>query len=299
MLEVGRQLAAVEIAALQTADRGIGVIVPHHPDHRQIIFDRGAEHVGVHEEGAVAAHRHAGPVGRGKLGAQHAGDAEAHGAEAHAADQRIRAARLAEAEQPVVMHADVADQDRVVGQPSSNLKRRALRIDRLGVVGEAGRDELVPFLAIAVDLREPLLARVELLVDVLAAVEFGEHLAQEGAHVGHQPERDRIIAADLVRIDVDMNELGRRNGEGVAGNPRTRGAVVEARAERQQARRPAAWRGWRDSGRRARPCRAPADDACRSRQARSSTPPPESAGARRARAIPRPRRRSARLGRPK
>ena len=32
----------------------------------------------MHEEGAVAAHRHAGPVGRGELGAEHAGDAEAH-----------------------------------------------------------------------------------------------------------------------------------------------------------------------------------------------------------------------------
>ena len=31
-----------------------------------------------------------------------------------------------------------------------------------------------------------------------------------------------------------MNELGRRNGEGVAGDPRARCAVVEARAERQQ-----------------------------------------------------------------
>ncbi len=31
-----------------------------------------------------------------------------------------------------------------------------------------------------------------------------------------------------------MNELGRRNGEGIARNPRTRGAVVETRAERHQ-----------------------------------------------------------------
>src|SRR4029079_11073563 len=65
IVEVGREFAATEVTALQPADRGIGVIVPDHPDHRQIIFDRRSQHVGVHEEGAVAAHRHAGPpVGR-------------------------------------------------------------------------------------------------------------------------------------------------------------------------------------------------------------------------------------------
>ena len=110
----------------------------------------------------------------------------------------------------------------------------ALRIDRLAVVGKAGRDQLVPFLAIAVDHAKPFLAGIELLVDILAPVELGEHLAQEGAHVGHQAERNRIIAADLLRIDVDVNEFGRRNGEGVARNPRTRGAVVKADTERQQ-----------------------------------------------------------------
>src|SRR5262249_24258588 len=31
MLEVGRELAPVEVAALQSADRGVGVVVPHHP----------------------------------------------------------------------------------------------------------------------------------------------------------------------------------------------------------------------------------------------------------------------------
>ena len=151
MLEVGRELAAAEIAALQAADRGIGVVVPDHPDDRHVVFDRGAEHARMHEEGAVADHRDARPVGRRELGAEHAGDAEAHRAEAHRADQRIRALRLAELQQPVVMHADVAHQDRVVGQRAVDLVGGALRIDRRGVVGEARRDQRVPFLAIAVD----------------------------------------------------------------------------------------------------------------------------------------------------
>ena len=99
----------------------------------------------MHEEGAVADHRDAGPVGRGELGAEHAGDAKAHRAEAHGADQRIRPARLAELQQPVVVHADVADEDRVLGQRAVDLVRGALRVDRRGVVAEAGRDERVPF----------------------------------------------------------------------------------------------------------------------------------------------------------
>ena len=217
IVEVGRQFAAAEIAALQPADRGVGVIVPDHPDHGQIIFDRGAQHVGVHEERAVAAHRYAGPVGRCELRAHHAGDAETHRAKAHRADQRIRPLRLAEAEQPIVMHADVADQDRILRQRLVDLERGALRIDRRGVVGKAGRDELVPLLAIGIDLRQPFLARVGLLGQIGAAIEFGVNLPQKGAHIGHQAERDRIVAADFLGIDVDMNQSCRRNGEGIAG----------------------------------------------------------------------------------
>src|SRR5258707_8115463 len=95
MPEVGRELAAVEIAALQAADRRIGVVVPHHPDYRDLVFDCRAEHARVHEESAVAAHRHASAVGRRELRPERAGDAEAHRTEAHGADERIRPPRLA------------------------------------------------------------------------------------------------------------------------------------------------------------------------------------------------------------
>ncbi len=59
-------------------------------------------------------------------------------------------------------------------------------------------------------------------------------LPQEGSHIGHQAECDGIIAADFLGVDVDMNEFRRRDGEGVAGNPGTRSAIVEAHAHRQQ-----------------------------------------------------------------
>ena len=49
--------------------------------------------------------------------------------------------------------------------------------------------------------------------------ELGMALAQEGAHIGHQAERDGIVTADLLGIDVDMDQFRRRNGEGIAWNP--------------------------------------------------------------------------------
>ena len=118
-----------------------------------------------------------------------------------------------------MVHADIADQDRIFRQRLVDLERGALRVDRRGVVGKARRDEPVPLLAIGVDLRQPFVAGVGALGEIGAAVEFGMKLPQEGTHIGHQAERDRIIAADLFRVDIDMNELGGRNGEGIARDP--------------------------------------------------------------------------------
>ena len=109
----------------------------------------------MHQERAVADHGDARPVGSGELRAERAGDAEAHRAEAHRADQRIRALRLAELDEPVVVHADVAHEYCILRQHAVDLVRGALRIDRRGVRLEAGRDERFPLLAIAGDGIEP------------------------------------------------------------------------------------------------------------------------------------------------
>src|SRR5882762_285599 len=89
IMEVGGEFAAPEVTALQPADRGVSVVVPDHPDHGQIIFDRRSQHVGMHEERTVAAYRYAGTVGGRELRAHHAGNAEPHRAEAHRTDQRV------------------------------------------------------------------------------------------------------------------------------------------------------------------------------------------------------------------
>ena len=133
-----------------------------------------------------------------------------------------------------MVHADIADQDSILGQRLVDLECRALRVDRRGVVGKPGGDKLVPILAIGIDLLQPFLAGIGAFGEVDAAIQFGMNLPQEGTHIGHQAERHRIIAADFLRIDIDVNEFCRRNGEGIARDPRARGAIVESYADRQE-----------------------------------------------------------------
>ena len=64
-----------------------------------------------------------------------------------------------------------------------------------------------------------------------APLELGEQLAQEGARVGQDAEIGRIVAAELGRIDVDMDQLGLREIPRIAGQPGRGRAVVEARAD--------------------------------------------------------------------
>ena len=133
-----------------------------------------------------------------------------------------------------MVHADIADEDRILRQRLVDFERGTLRIDRGGVVGKSGGDELVPLFPVAIDLRQPLFAGIGFFREVATAIEFGMHLPQEGVHIGHQPERDRIITADLFGIDVDMDQPRRRDGEGIARYPRARRAVVEPHPHRQQ-----------------------------------------------------------------
>src|SRR5260370_1051855 len=145
--------------------------------------------------------------------------AEAHGTESPRADERIRPLRLAERNEPVVVHPDVAHQNTVVGQRSINLAGGALRVDGRAVVHETRSDEGLPLLAIARDGIEPFGASRRLGADALARIDFAENLAQERAHVGHQAERPRIVAADFVPGDVHVDEPRGRDRERIAGKP--------------------------------------------------------------------------------
>src|SRR5207245_8657297 len=80
----------------------------------------------------------------------------------------------------------------------------------------------------ALDVRVP---RAEHVALGRAGVQLAENLSQKRARIGDDAEIRRIIAADLVRIDVDVDELAVGEIPGVAGQPRGGGAVVEARAD--------------------------------------------------------------------
>src|SRR5262249_14575672 len=89
---------------------------------------------------------------------------------------------------------------------------------RCGWIGEASssearRDVCVPLAAMPIDGGQLFRARGGRIANAITAIELRQHLLEKGTHVGHQPERDRIIAGDLVGIDVDVDELGRWNGE--------------------------------------------------------------------------------------
>ncbi len=119
-------------------------VVPHHPDRRDVVLDRGAQHVRHHGEAAVAADRHARPVGRGELGAEDRARAEAHAGKAPGVEHRLRPARLPELHEPVVVDAGVERDDRVVGQHRAAVGDDALGPDRRGVDVEVGPDEGLP-----------------------------------------------------------------------------------------------------------------------------------------------------------
>ena len=159
IVEVGRKLASAEIAALSRGSRRRR----NRSRRPRPLADRiplRCQHFACMKKAPSPQTETQGRSGAATR-AEHARDAKAHRTKPIEPISN-RPLRPAEAEQPVAMHADIADEDRVLGQRLVDLERRALRIDRRGIVGEAGRDELVPFLAVDIDLREPFLARVRL-----------------------------------------------------------------------------------------------------------------------------------------
>src|SRR5579859_6157051 len=57
LVKHGAMLAAAEHAELNVPDRDPAEIVPDYPDDRNVVFDRGAQHMRNHGETAVAGHR--------------------------------------------------------------------------------------------------------------------------------------------------------------------------------------------------------------------------------------------------
>ena len=171
-----------------------------------------------------------GPVRRGELGAQHAAHPETHRREAPAVQHALRPLRLPELHEPVVMDARIEGQDRVVGQHALQRVDDVLGAQRGRDVGEMRPHEGFPLGLPAGDLGAPL--RELRGVEVALRFHRGQELRGEHLGVGDDAERRRIVAPELLRIDVDVQELRLREIPRIAGMPGRRRAVVEARADR-------------------------------------------------------------------
>ena len=229
LVEGGADLAAVEQAVLQVADGAPGEVVPDDPDHGQVVFDRRAQHIGRHRETAVTDHRHAGAVGRGERCAHHAADAEAHAGVAPAVEHALRALGLPELHEPVVVHARIEREDDVVGQHLLQRAHHELGAQRVGGIAEVRPHEGFPLRLPALHLRQP--GRVTRGLDLGALVQGLEQLAREDLHIGDEAEVGRVVAAQLLRIDVHVHQPRLGEVPGVALVPARRAAVVEARAQ--------------------------------------------------------------------
>ena len=124
-------------------------------------------------------------------------------------------------------HTDIAADDGVRRQHRLAIGDHALRPHRRGMNIEIRPKECFPLGAPFGDVGEPFL-----VLDFGAApLQLGKKLAQEGARIGEDAKVRRIIAAELGRVDVDMDEFCVRKIPRIAGHPRRRRAIVEAPAD--------------------------------------------------------------------
>src|SRR5260370_33431836 len=104
-----------------------------------------------HAETTVAADRHARPTGRGEPRAEYSARPEAHAGESPGVQHGLRAARLPELHEPIVMHSGVERDDGIVGQHRAAVRHDALRPQRRGMDRKIWTDIVVPSGAPRVD----------------------------------------------------------------------------------------------------------------------------------------------------
>ena len=143
-----------------------------------------------------------------------------------------RPPRLPQLHHPVVMHAYVGREDRVFRDHAGQASHQALGTKRrLVALGKRGLVFVPRRLALA-QLRRPIFESLGHRLELFLRAP-GHHL-ETRADVAHDAEVDGVIASDLRRIVVDLDQLRGRYGQRIAADPRARGAVVEAAAEREQ-----------------------------------------------------------------
>ena len=120
---------------------------------------------------------------------------------------------------------------------SSRVAAWISRTARAMVIGTAVEPDLSSTCSNHVALRFGDLAGVRRVAAVrrpaaLARPERREQIGQSGLRVADQPDLDRVVLADLARIDVELDELRRRDVERDAGPVRRGRPVGEPVADR-------------------------------------------------------------------
>ena len=226
--EARPDLAVVHVEALEVADHADRVVVHDHPHGRDVVLDRGRHRAGEHHEAAVARHADGRPVGPRELDAEDAARAEAHAGEPARGEHRARLVGVPVLLDPRLVVAGVGDHQRVLRGGLAQLGDHAARVDRRLVRRLLGLDEVRPLLLPRLDLVDPRRA----LAGGLAAGEL-EQLLQHLAGVADDPELGRVVPADLLRVEVDVDQLGRRDVVRVARHPRRAVDVGEAAPDRE------------------------------------------------------------------
>src|SRR5690348_12200350 len=82
LMKHGAMLAAAEHSELNVADGDPAEIVPNHPNHRDVVFNRGAEHMRNHRKAAVTGYGDDRSIRSRKLCAERTSGAETHAGKA-------------------------------------------------------------------------------------------------------------------------------------------------------------------------------------------------------------------------
>ena len=200
-------MATPEVVLLLPLDEAVLAVHPDH-DHRVLpVADQGFEVLHVHEEPGVPRDREDPPVGVGQLRPHRARQGEPHRAEAVRDEARVRGLALVVAGDPHLVGADVREHDVVRPEEPPHFPEDLLRLHRKAAVVplhfEVVANRVAELAAFPdVEQRQPSGA-VEAVVERL--VDLPEGIRDVGLDVEHH----RVVAVDLGRLEVDVDDPGR------------------------------------------------------------------------------------------
>ena len=204
-------------------------VVHDHPDDGDVLLERGGEHRRVLAEAAIADQRHDDAIGARDLRAERGRRAEAHRRVAARREDRAGLEDRKLLADAVLVPADIGRDERVarqrrahVGQDPLRAHRVRIALHRLAVAG----DERFP---VRCHLARAARAAARPSAPALRATRFSTR--ERLLEIGDRADRDRIVAADLRGVDVDVDQLRRREVERVFVLPRAAIGFGEPRAE--------------------------------------------------------------------